>query len=157
MHERFDALIPGRTGPTLSMDALRLKSEPENNARPMTCLQIASNFGHLDMVDLLLDKGAGVNKQTRSGLSALHFDSGQGHGPVVQRLLDDRANVDIRDDRGRSALSHADEKNHETVTQLLLDTGVKFDGPFSSRLLYIAAEAGNLTSLESLLAKGRGH
>ena len=71
--------------------------------------------------------------------------------------MDDRANVDIRDDRGRSALYHADEKNHETVTQLLLDRGVKFDGPISSRLLYIAAEAGNLTSLESLLPKGRGH
>lgn len=82
----------------------------------------------------------------------LHFASAQGHGPVVQRLLDDRANVDIRDERGRSALSHADEKNHKTITQLLLDRGARFDSPSSSRLLRIAAEAGNLTSLESLLA-----
>ena len=117
----------------------------------MTCLQIASNFGYLDIVDLLLDKGAEVNKQTRSGLSALYFDSGQGHGPVVQRLLDDRANVDIRDDRGKSASYHADEKNHETVTQFLLDRGVNL-----MALLALDSEAGNLTSLESLLAKGRG-
>ena len=156
VYECFDALITGRTGPTLSTDGLRLNPEPEIIAQPMTCLQIANNFGHLDIVDLLLDKGAELNKQTRSRLSALHFASGQGHGPVVQWLLDDRANVDIRDDRCRSALYHAHEKNQETVTQLLLDRGAKFDGPCSSRLLYIAAEAGNPTSLESLLAKGRG-
>ena len=52
VHERFDALIIGRTGPTLSIDALSLNPEPENNVQPMTCLQIASNFGHLDIVDL---------------------------------------------------------------------------------------------------------
>lgn len=52
---RFDALITGRTGPTLSINALRLNPEPENNAQIITCRQIANNFGRLDIVDLLLD------------------------------------------------------------------------------------------------------
>jgi len=67
-----------------------------------TALHLASQNRHVEVVKLLLDRGAEIDKQTFGG-TALHLASQNGHVEVVRILLQKGAASNIKDS---NSLSH---------------------------------------------------
>lgn len=60
----------------------------QNAISPM---HVAAKWGQLPMIQLLLQKGAHINIQTRDGLTPLHCAARSGYVRVVDYLLDNQA------------------------------------------------------------------
>ena len=63
--------------------------------------------GDLELVRLLLDRGADVNRQDGDGFTALTIAAEEGHWDVVRLLASRGADIDHRDATGLSALDRA--------------------------------------------------
>ena len=94
-----------------------LNAKDEYNA---TALMEACRFRHVDVVRLLLAKGADINFAD-AGMTALMFASQEPDTDVVRVLLDNGADVDAkRDDDGWTALMLASEHGYVDVVRALL-------------------------------------
>jgi ankyrin repeat protein len=61
---------------------------------------LASNHGHVDVVKLLLEKGADMTVRNREGWTPLHSASNSGHIDVVKLLLEKDADVTVANENG---------------------------------------------------------
>ncbi len=77
----------------------------------------------LDMVRLLLDKGASPNARDGDGRTALAVAADQGDLEVVKLLLDRGAEVNARDYEGTTPLMIAALRGDPNMVELLLDKG----------------------------------
>ena len=55
---------------------------------------MAAQCGHVDMVGLLLERGAGANLQSKNGLTALHLAAQDDRTAIARLLTRYGANVD---------------------------------------------------------------
>ena len=79
----------------------------ENSARK-TPLYIASYFGYIDIVELLVTNGARIDHQdTRGGWTALCLAASRGHLHVVEYLIIQGANVNLKNHYGDTPLIRA--------------------------------------------------
>jgi ankyrin repeat protein len=93
-----------------------------------TALMAAAGVGKLDVVSLLLERGADPNARTLAGFSALMFASGFGHLPVATLLIEKGADVNAKNGLGNSSLQIAAGKSSDLNTvALLLDRGANID------------------------------
>ncbi|KDO22630.1 TKL protein kinase [Saprolegnia parasitica CBS 223.65] len=92
-----------------------------------TPLHYAASKGHVDVVRLLLDKGAKFDACTTDGSTLLHCAASNGHVDVVRLLLDKGADVDASNANGSTPLHHAAQANKPEMVQLLLEKGAKVD------------------------------
>jgi hypothetical protein len=97
-----------------------------------TRLMFASEMGHLNVVQLLVDEGADINAKSNNGLTALMIASGIGHREIVQLLIAEGADVNAKKDNGETALMLASQKGHREIVQLLIAEGAKFDDQITS-------------------------
>ena len=88
-----------------------------------TALYAASQDGHREVVEKLLEKGAGIDVQNKYGQTALMMASGMGHGEVVEKLLDKGASIDLQTNNGATALMLASQNGHGEVVEKLLEKG----------------------------------
>lgn len=88
-----------------------------------TALQDAARLGRLDMVTLLLDAGAAVNRKTRSGTSPLAQASEKGSADVVRLLIARGATVNENQPCCASPLHAAAGRGALEVVQVLLAAG----------------------------------
>ena len=65
---------------------------------------VASLQGHEEVVKLLIEKGAEVNRTDKAGVTALMAASEQGHGEIVKLLIEKGAEVNRTDEAGETAL-----------------------------------------------------
>jgi ankyrin repeat protein len=88
-----------------------------------TALILASEEGHLDIVNLLLEMNAKLDIQaTEGGNTALICASAEGHLEIVKALLTKNANVDIQNQYGCTAVMLSSDPGHlEVVRALVLD------------------------------------
>jgi ankyrin repeat protein len=89
-----------------------------------TALHWASFKGHKEIVELLLNAGADVNKLNKHGHTALLDASWNGKTSIVKLLLKANANADIQNTNGYTALTVAIENNHYDIIKILLEYGV---------------------------------
>ena len=80
---------------------------------------VASEYGHSDVVQTLLDKGADVNIQHTNGWSSLMVASHKGHSDTARVLLDNHADITIRNVDGDTALDIANKSGQEDIVELL--------------------------------------
>jgi len=57
-------------------------------------VHVATQCGHVDMVGLLLERGAGVNTQSKNGLACLHLAAQDDRTPIARLLTRYGANID---------------------------------------------------------------
>ncbi|CAI8045066.1 Kinase D-interacting substrate of 220 kDa [Geodia barretti] len=83
----------------------------------------ASQNGHVEVVDKLLQHGATVDLKEKNGWSSLMAASQEGHVEVVDKLLQHGATVDLQDKGDNTALTHACRGNDFTTVSILLSAG----------------------------------
>jgi ankyrin repeat protein len=121
-----------------------------------TALYVASELGHSEVVDVLLQRGAMVDDATNEGATSLFIASHEGHLGIVETLLEWGAVVDAAMHDGVTPLNIASEKGHLKVVKALLAGGAAVDAAANdgSTPLFIASEYGHLEVVTTLLAGG---
>ncbi|KAF7978245.1 hypothetical protein HWV62_1264 [Athelia sp. TMB] len=119
-------------------------------------LLVASQEGHLEIVRLLLDKGANANLLREDHGTALHAASAEGHMKVARLLLDKGADVNIEGGNYGTALQVASSCGHVKLAELLLERGadVDVDGGDYGVALHIASASGDVEIARLLLDNG---
>lgn len=90
------------------------------NRRGETALMIAALHGQLDVVQLLVKRGAEVN---RPGWGPLHYAATNGHAAVARYLLDENAYIDAQSPNRTTPLMMAARHKHPDVVRLLIEAG----------------------------------
>jgi len=129
---------------------------------PRTPIQLAADFQRVDYVNVLLERGADINKAPayRFGRTALQAAASKGNMELVQLLLAKGAHVNAKPaiEGGVTALQGAAISGNITVAKLLLDTGAEVNArPSFSKGRYAiegAAEHGRLDMVQLLLNAG---
>ncbi len=91
-----------------------------------TPLGLAAFFGHKDVVELLLDRGAQINtlaKNPAFPFTPLHSAMSAGHKDIVTLLLERGADVNVREGGGMTILHEAAGLGNADYVRLLLDHG----------------------------------
>ena len=88
-----------------------------NNDAP---LHFAAQNGHLNVVSLLLKRGANVNAKNRDSSAPLHLAAFEGHAEIASTLLAEGADADPPDNLGTTPLHWAASRNNLDVVNILL-------------------------------------
>ena len=119
-------------------------------------LIIASGNGQDEVVELLLDAGAKIDYQDRSGNTALQLAAFCSQFKTVFLLLARRANIELKDINGNTALSDAARNGSLQVLKLLLSA--RADKETKNRRkdtpLLLAAKADRHENMRLLLESG---
>ena len=84
-----------------------------------TALSCAVFFNHINVVNLLLESGANVNRQHRSGVTPLIVAAMMNYTNVMEVLLHHGADRSFVDEKGKTALDLARLYNHKEAIRLL--------------------------------------
>ncbi|KAK5637085.1 hypothetical protein RRF57_012797 [Xylaria bambusicola] len=139
----------------LEEDAADLDSTDSIYGR--TPLLWAARDGHLDIVQILLDRGANIDMDDNEGYSPLSWAAENGHVEVTKLLLDKGADMESVAHNGTTALSLAAAYGNAEVVKLLIERGTNLEymGTASRRTpLSWAAANGDGNIVKMLLDKG---
>ena len=95
----------------------------EKNEEGYAALHYAAGNGHVDVVKLLLKRGAAVHSKSNAGSTPLCLAARYGHLDVVKVLLRYIVDIDGENASGNTALHEAADKGHTLVVKELLDAG----------------------------------
>ncbi|HBL99000.1 TPA: hypothetical protein DDZ86_05155 [Candidatus Dependentiae bacterium] len=88
-----------------------------------TPLHLACSYNQLDIVKLLIDKGADVNITDAKRFTSLYWACVLNHLDIVKLLLEKSINISIAEQNGWTPLSWACSKGCEDIIKLLLEKG----------------------------------
>ena len=116
---------------TASSDLVKWKKRPPRHyhnpfGKPLggTALVYASCSGHTDVVKLLIEAGADVNKKDKKNrYTVLMVASSAGHTEVAKLLIEAGANVNAQDKGGNTALLDASWRGETEIVKLLIEGG----------------------------------
>ncbi len=92
-----------------------------------TALMVAAFQGHLDIVEILANKGAKINAFDKDGISALGFAAFRGHCDILRGLLSSRANINDSSNDGHTPLMMAAYNGKIDAVKLLLMNGASIN------------------------------
>ncbi|KAF3317211.1 hypothetical protein TWF173_000457 [Orbilia oligospora] len=118
-----------------------------------TLLSYAAAEGHDEIIDMLLERGAGLDFQDVLGRTPLSYAAERGHTTAVELLLRGNARPWSAHD-SKTPLSHAAANGHAPVVELLLNCPEYKQGGISQVPLYHAVMNGHRAVVELLLGKG---
>jgi hypothetical protein len=125
------------------------------NKAGWSALMIAASKGNMEMLSLLIEKGADVDeKNTQQGQTPLIFAAHWGHADVLRLLIEQGADVNIQMDDGWTALIDSISMDKSDVAKILIESGADIN--VKSRdgwTALIAAAYKNNGEIVSLLIK----
>ncbi|KAF7344738.1 ANK-REP-REGION domain-containing protein [Mycena venus] len=132
-----------------------LEEAPINKHPDGSGITIASYYGHLEMVQLLIENGADVNTLTEQYGPPLTAASEAGHDRIARFLLKNGADANASSGQYGCALHAAVSQNHETIVRLLIKNGasVNRQGDFGTALTF-ASQCGMQSIVLLLLEQG---
>lgn len=89
----------------------------------ITALMAAAAFGHKDIAQLLLDKGANPNATNNIGHTSLMLAAKNGNIEIAKILLEKGARVNAQARSGFTPLTYAVMENHISMVQMLIEAG----------------------------------
>lgn len=87
----------------------------------LTPLHWAAIRGQPNVADLLLERGAKVDRTSSSGMVALHYAARDGHVPLVDILVQHNSTLDALDNNGWTPMMWGVLYGHFSVTRSLID------------------------------------
>jgi ankyrin repeat protein len=124
-----------------------------------TALHEAARQGNVEIVKLLIDRGADINIITvdRNRGTALHDAALKGNMEIVKMLIEKGSNVNATNKSGGTVLAKAISSGNKKVVELVLDSGgainVVLNEEKVSHLLQVVKE-GKIEIAELLIARG---
>jgi ankyrin repeat protein len=88
-----------------------------------TALTVAARDGNVSAVNLLIEKGADINKLEGGGNSPLFWAVYYGHEDMVATLLRHGANIHNKCAKCREPIDVARDKNYESILNMLVEQG----------------------------------
>ncbi len=88
---------------------------------------IATDFGYLDHMKLLLARGADIDASTSEGVTAIMYAANNGDIEILQFLIENAADVNRQPLNGITALIAAARDNHFDAAELLITNGAYAD------------------------------
>ena len=132
--------------------------DKHNLATPLFCAVVSASPGHVQCVEALLNAGANIDAGLHEfGVSALHCAVRANTVDQVKRLLERGAipnNVQLFSE---TPLHTAAAMGYEECTKLLVSHGACLEvlmGPMKMTALHLAAQDGNVDSLQVLVLGG---
>ena len=89
------------------------------NPKGATALMLASYFGHRELAELLLDKGADPNAADNNGWTPLIYAVWNRRAGVIPLLLARGADSNVEVFSGKTVLEFAEERNLKEIAALL--------------------------------------
>lgn len=83
---------------------------------------IACSAGHIEIVKLLIEKGANVRVTNNNGQTPLHYAASRNRLDVAQVLLEANSEVNPRDNMGSTPMHRAASRGHIDMVKLLLSS-----------------------------------
>ena len=115
---KVKAIVAAR--PAATVQVVNSVNGPEYQS---TALMWASDRGHKEIAEFLINSGANVDAKNKYGYTALMMASVNDRKEMVELLLSRGANIDATDEDKSTALMLATERGRATIVQLLLDRG----------------------------------
>ena len=98
------------------------------NKNGMLPLHIATVFNRLQIVDLLIDKGANVNgTDNKFGQTALYVAAAGNREAIAKLLINAGANVNSKIPRGDTSLHAGSMMGHRPIIELLISKGANIN------------------------------
>jgi hypothetical protein len=122
----------------------------------LTALMVAAKYGHIEMVRLLVERGAEVDATEPGGFTALMLASFRGYREIAVTLLENGADMNVALEDGRTPLFAAVAKGAEDLVLLLVDRGadLQHEDARGWTALHHAAQLGHLAIVRLLLEQG---
>uniref|UniRef100_A0A914VHF1 Serine-threonine/tyrosine-protein kinase catalytic domain-containing protein n=1 Tax=Plectus sambesii TaxID=2011161 RepID=A0A914VHF1_9BILA len=86
-------------------------------------LHWASKEGHVNIVEMLVSRGARVNATNMGDDTALHLAAAHGHREIIQKLLAKKSDVNAVNEHGNSPLHYACFWGYEQIAEDLIHAG----------------------------------
>lgn len=153
IHETIDTGDSAATAAMLDADP-KLLTELLPNGR--TPLHTAAYGGKLNIVQLLIARGADVNSATPTGSTPLHGAALYGHEAVVRLLVEKGAKVDVANRAGYTPLTNSAGSANLSLMKFLIDAGGKINPPSDSVIPPISSAINRswMEGIEYLLGQG---
>lgn len=124
----------------------------ERSSDGSTALYIASQNGHADVAELLIDHGAEIETKFNT-YTPLYIASQNNRKKVVDLLLRKGANIETSGGEGSTSLYISAQQGHLEIVLLLLRYNAKIEACYKSGFtpLYVASRNGNTDVVKALL------
>ncbi|KAM3876151.1 CARD- and ANK-domain containing inflammasome adapter protein [Diretmus argenteus] len=125
------------------------------NSSNETLLHVASEHGHLSIIELLLHRGARLDLQDSEGHTALHRAASRGHTGVVRALTKAGAHIYALDMQTKTPIHLAAKNGHlNSVKALLKEESRHSKSQTQDSFLHMAAREDDWRLAELLLQSG---
>jgi len=126
------------------------------DAQGNTALMLAAKAEKNDLVDMLLDKGANINRQNRDGETALILTIKNNNPKLAMELVGKGADVNLSDEKDNTPLMLAVSKNYPEMIDLLIGRGADIDEKNKNKetALILALKEGRDKIARKLIEQG---
>lgn len=120
-----------------------------------TALMLASEYGTLSCINILIARGADINLKSFQGKTSLMYASEYGHLECVKELYYAGVPIDHTGDDKLSAIFLAAKNGHLDCVKFLAETEASLEGPYNSTLLHFVLRwDADSQLIDQLLGKG---
>jgi ankyrin repeat protein len=115
--------IEGHTSSVKRLLSIRYIDVNARSRQRSTPLHFAAQDGHIEIAQLLIEKGADVNAKVDDGRTPVFRPTQEGHVEIVRLLVHSGADVNARDIDGSTPLHSASIFGHVEIARLLIENG----------------------------------